>query len=73
MLDEACVKGKHPLEVIFGTYGEYNGSRVVRWCSSCGAIVIDLEVDGRVMPGGIMSMRRPEISKANSQSRPRKY
>lgn len=32
---------------------------VVRWCARCGAIVIDRELDGQVMPGAVMKMRFP--------------
>lgn len=32
---------------------------VVRWCAVCGAVVIDLESDGRVYPGRVAKMRFP--------------
>lgn len=41
-----------------GTY------RTVRWCTKCGGVVIDMDVDGRIWPGHIMSMRFPEIVKS---------
>ena len=30
---------------------------VVKWCPICGAVVVDLEVDGRAYPGRIRMMR----------------
>lgn len=38
--------------------GEYE---VVRWCPNCGAVVIDVEVDGRVYPGRVSGMRFPKF------------
>jgi len=34
-------------------------TEVVRWCRQCGAVVVDVDVDGRTKPGGIMSMIFP--------------
>lgn len=36
---------------------------VVRWCSYCGAIVVDSEYDGRVKPGHYKKLQFPEIVK----------
>ena len=36
---------------------------VVRWCTSCGAVVVDGESDGRLSPGHFMPMRRPVLTK----------
>jgi hypothetical protein len=36
---------------------------VVRWCSHCGAVVVDLDYDGRTKPGFIKSVQFPEIAK----------
>lgn len=30
---------------------------VVRWCRRCGAVVIDIDSDGRTKPGAIMPMQ----------------
>ena len=38
-------------------------SEVVRWCKVCGAVVIDIDFDGRIKPGAILRMRSPLISK----------
>lgn len=35
---------------------------VVRWCSKCGAVVIDREVDGRRM-GCVVNMKFPNITR----------
>lgn len=32
---------------------------VIRWCSRCGSVVIDRDVDGRTNPGAILKMREP--------------
>jgi len=40
-----------------------NGDYVTRWCTKCGAIVIDLDYDGRTLPGEGMKMRFPESLK----------
>ena len=32
---------------------------VVRWCQRCGAIVKDVDFDGRTNPGELMPMRFP--------------
>ena len=60
-----CDNRNHNLEEIIriGTYdnGVY---KVVNWCSDCGAIVIDGEIDGRIYPGRYMKIRFPkEIKK----------
>lgn len=55
----------HKLEVI--QRHRYPGDvveRVVRWCSRCGAFVVDGESDGRLYPGHFISMRRPEATKS---------
>lgn len=47
-----CSYGTSPVEV-----------SVVRWCSVCGAVVIDTDYDNRTKPGGIMSMRFPNYER----------
>jgi hypothetical protein len=58
-----CIDGKdHELEIIYETLENGVGcSTVVRWCSVCGGIVVDLDVDNRTMPGGISKMKFPKI------------
>jgi valyl-tRNA synthetase len=33
---------------------------VVNWCEDCGAVVVDVEVDGRINPGKCMKMIFPK-------------
>ncbi len=35
---------------------------VVRWCCDCGAVVVDVDVDGRTHPGGDAAMRFPALA-----------
>jgi hypothetical protein len=35
---------------------------VVRWCTLCGAVVVDADVDGRTAPGAISVMRFPKLA-----------
>lgn len=51
--------GDHDLEEICVADCDHLSEDVVRWCSRCGAIVIDVDYDGRVNPGGVMQMRFP--------------
>ena len=39
---------------------------VVRWCRTCGAIVVDTDFDGRTNPGAILPMRFPAILKISN-------
>ena len=55
-----CDGHNHCLVDIYA-HGDYDGPiNVVRWCCDCGAIVVDVEIDGRVRPGGKMKMRFPK-------------
>lgn len=45
-----------PSSLYFGSW------KRVQWCSDCGAIVIDLDHDGRIIPGGIMKMTFPQLA-----------
>lgn len=58
-----CRKGNHDLKEIDRTHCAYDEDFVVRWCQNCGAIVIDLEVDGRLFPGHYMKMKLPKLVK----------
>lgn len=53
--------GKHKLKKIYEVETGPGLSEVVRWCSDCGAIVVDNDFDGRTNPGVVMSMKRPLI------------
>lgn len=35
--------------------------KVVRWCPSCGAVVVDEDYDGRVRPGAYIPMLFPKL------------
>lgn len=48
----------HDLVVILAN-GPEQERTVVRWCQHCGAIVVDVDVDGRTAPGMAMKMRFP--------------
>ncbi len=54
--------GLHNLIVI-----SWNGpdceQEIVRWCRDCGAVVVDLDADGRTNPGAILKMRFPSGEK----------
>jgi len=57
---DLCKQKGHDL-IVISSRGNEMEERVVRWCQYCGAIVIDLDSDGRVYPGRIMPMRFPAI------------
>ena len=57
---EGCKKGNHDLIEIYRAYHLYDGEQVVRWCRVCGSVVIDTDIDGRIMAGDIMKMKAPE-------------
>ena len=59
-IPEECLIGKHDLENIFEV-GNDMSTNVVRWCRNCGAIVIDVDYDGRTNPGQVMKMKYPKI------------
>ena len=59
---EICKGGKHTLVDIYWVNVGYGEEEVVRWCSYCGSIVIDSDVDGRLM-GHVMKMKNPQLMK----------
>ncbi|GEM_PF-3040044 len=61
-LPEECKAGNHKLVEIYKNGSEMEET-VVRWCSDCGSITVDIDYDGRTNPGAIMKMRSPKISK----------
>jgi hypothetical protein len=56
------VNGKHIPDFLEEIYcsGTEIDQDVVRWCTVCGAVVVDLDYDGRTNPGQLMKMRFPE-------------
>lgn len=61
-LNDDCRKGLHPLTDILRVNEGFDIERVVRWCSSCGAIVVDGEHDGRIAPGRYRAMQLPSLT-----------
>lgn len=57
-----CTGGRHRLVEVYRADNGFE-DEVVRWCSNCGAIVVDLDYDGRVYAGRIMKMRLPKLAK----------
>lgn len=54
-------RGQHDLEVIFTEKMAAPGEEfVVRWCIRCGAVSVDIDVDGRTSPGAYIPMKLPE-------------
>lgn len=51
-----CLEGEHTLIEIY-VDGSDDSAAVVRWCESCGAIVVDHDFDGRTNAGEFMHMR----------------
>lgn len=56
-----CRDGQHTWQVIYRAGSELN-EEVVRWCTYCGAVVIDEEMDGRLNPGVIEPIRFPQAT-----------
>lgn len=40
----------------------FDKENVIRWCPKCGAVVGDIDYDGRTQPGGLFPMRFPEAT-----------
>ena len=60
---ESC-NGNHSLvEILRRNHRLDEAQDVARWCSKCGAIVVDVDFDNRTMPGEIMKMVLPSCSK----------
>ena len=52
-------KKPHEFVVVYSNC-EYDGTEpTVRWCRNCGAIVVDIDVDGRTDPGRILPLTLP--------------
>ena len=56
-----CKLGLHPFEVIASFNGCWHETKVVRWCPECGAVVVDLDYDGRTKPGYYKKLQYPNI------------
>lgn len=60
--NEECKAGIHPLVTIYSDGGDKESTEV-RWCPTCGSVVVDEDFDGRTNPGALLPMRRPKILK----------
>jgi hypothetical protein len=58
-----CRDGKHTLRNVYIDCWTDLERRVVRWCTYCGAIVVDVEYDGRTRPGGFLPMEFPVVTR----------
>ena len=57
------ISHEHSRDYMVEIYRRRNGeeeSYVVRWCSECGAVVVDTEYDGRTQPGSVREMKFPK-------------
>lgn len=69
---QMCSKGQHSLIVVYKEtpYSSMGRGEIgVRWCSNCGAVVVDLESDGRVSPGYVRKMQWPSITNEFCENR----
>lgn len=57
-----CDGTLHELETIRSFPTMYDSEAVVRWCRTCGAVVIDMDQDNRTYPGYYSKMRFPTKS-----------
>lgn len=62
-----CKNGKHNLWEIFRARESGDVDNVVRWCSECGAVVVDQDMDNRVMAGRMMKMQFPKALEQRDQ------
>lgn len=60
-----CNGKAHDLKVVYSN-NLYMYAEIVRWCETCGAIVIDIDCDGRVSPGAIMKMKFPSHTQTST-------
>jgi len=65
VIEEECKKGKHRFQDIFESGGDMEAT-VVRWCETCGSVVVDVDYDGRTKPGAVRTIVSPAITKALS-------
>lgn len=60
---ENCLKGEHTLESIMELSHWDGSAQVLRWCSVCGAVVVDQQIDKRIYPGRYVPMKFPKLFK----------
>jgi hypothetical protein len=56
-----CSNGKHSLIEVSSCCIDHDTEMVTRWCTVCGAVVVDKEYDGRIQPGYYMQMKFPSV------------
>jgi len=71
-MEEFCKNGNHNLTVIHSYYNDPLSENVIRWCKNCGAIVVDVDYDGRTNPGYVMKMKFPKIMYALIKNKKKK-
>lgn len=57
-----CSVGNHNLKQIYIESIDSSVDNCIMWCSDCGAIVVDVVVDGKLMPGYHRKMELPKIA-----------
>ncbi len=60
IIEDCQKKGSHNLTCVYRFFENDQYGEEVRWCRTCGAIVGDFNVDGRVMAGQVFAMCFPE-------------
>lgn len=55
------------IEIYRSGYADDDINNVVRWCNDCGAVTVDQEYDGRVLPGRSFMMRFPTMIYKNQK------
>lgn len=53
----------HKFEIISANNIGFDQVEVVRWCSNCGGVVVDLDIDKQTNPGYYMKFKLPAIGK----------
>lgn len=53
------MKCNHDLIPVYIESISRDEQNVVRWCTKCGAVVVDVDYDGRTMPGKIRKIQVP--------------
>jgi hypothetical protein len=59
---QPCVAGRHQWVAIYSA-GPSHEESVIRWCSSCGTVVGDLDYDGRSQRGAVLNMQSPVLAR----------
>ena len=61
---ERCQNGHHSFVEISRKNLLYDGEEeIIVWCRICGCISIDERIKDQILPGAVMPLRVPEISK----------